>query len=65
MSNVVAERDEYYEKCIKAGIIEKKKTPEEIASEALAEARAARKETEKMMSILTSIQEHLTQPKES
>lgn len=72
LTNVIAERDEYYDMCVKAGLIEKKKTPEEIMTEALADAKAAREEAKavreenaKIMAILMTIQEHLTAPKEA
>lgn len=71
LADVIAERDEYYDKCVEAGLIPKKMKPEEMLAEALAdakaareEAKAAREENAKMMEILSSIQEHLTQPKE-
>ena len=71
LNDVIAERDEYYDKCVTAGLIPKKQKPEEMMAEALAEAKAAREdakaaraENAKMMEILTTIQEHLTKPKE-
>lgn len=71
LTNVIAERDEYYDKCIEAGLIQKKMKPEEMLAEALADAKAAREEAQaaraenaKMMEMLAAIQEHLTAPKE-
>lgn len=72
LSNIINERDEYYNLCVKAGLIEKKLTPEEMMAEALADAkaaredaRAARAESAKMMEMLAAIQDHLTKPKEN
>ena len=71
LNDVIAERDEYYDKCIAAGLIPKKLKPEEMMAEALVEAKAAREDAQaaraenaKMMEILAAIQEHLTKPKE-
>ena len=72
LTDVIAERDEYYNICLKAGLITPKKTTEEMLADALAdakaareEAKAAREENAKMMEILTAIQEHITGPKEN
>lgn len=64
LADVITQRDEYYDKCVAAGLIEKAKTPEEIASEALKEAQQAREETAKMREILENLQDLLTKPKE-
>lgn len=42
------EREQYFDMLVAAGLIERPKDPQEIAREALEEARAAREETAKM-----------------
>lgn len=64
LADVIEQRDEYYNKCVAAGLIVKEKTPEEMAAEALKEAQQAREETAKMREILESLQDLLTKPKE-
>ena len=59
LANIIVERDELYDKCVSAGIIEKPKTAEDVASAALEEAKAAREETAKIMAVLIKIQERI------
>lgn len=59
LANIIVERDELYEKCVAAGIIEKPKTTEDVAKAALEEAKAAREENAKIMALLLNIQEKL------
>lgn len=59
LSGIIVERDELYDKCIAAGIIERPKTAEDVAKAALDEAKAAREENAKIMAVLMKIQERL------